>query len=128
MPEPEQIVIPPIDPSTAAAPHAAPFNPNGKLPDGPQPSKKVTSDEVEDREADEIRELRHPKADRTERSDHDRPGPYSSPEPIEALFAQLRADLARQEKMLMLTATSVIFLSLLLAYTVKKGGLIADAA
>ena len=91
-----------------AEPHAAPVNLNGDLPSEPTPSIKVTDESEEELE-------------------EKGPAPYSSPEPIEAHFAQIRADIASQQKLLMLTATAVIFLSLLLAYTVKKGGFVVDA-
>ena len=97
-----------------AEPHAAPVNLNGDLPSEPTPSIKVT-----DESEAELQETPQPRPKG--------PAPYSSPEPIEAHFAQIRADIASQQKLLMLTATAVIFLSLLLAYTVKKGGFVVDA-
>lgn len=54
----------------------------------------------------------------------DRPAQeYDSPEPVEAIFAQIRDDMRRNERLLMLTATTVVFMGLLFAYYVRKGGL-----
>jgi hypothetical protein len=118
----DPIKIPEIDPDAQVQhPHAPPVNLNGALPSEPTPSVKVTD---EDSPAPVIPEqvLR----EKFTTGGNSGPAPYSSPEPIEAMFAQVRADIARQERMLMLTATTVIFLSLLLAYTVKKGGFVTD--
>jgi hypothetical protein len=93
--------------------HAPPVNLNGDLPAQPTPSIRVTD------EAEDTAETPQPRPKGS--------APYSSPEPIEAMFAQVRSDIASQQKLLMLTATTVIFLSLLLAYTVKKGGFVVDA-
>lgn len=111
-----EIRIPDPDPDAPVAhQHAAPVNLNGALPSEPSPSVQVR-DEGDSMSEAEI-------AANETRSQRPR---YESPEPIEAHFAQIRADLASQQKMLMLTATTVIFLSLLLAYTVKKGGFVVD--
>lgn len=48
---------------------------------------------------------------------------YVSPEPVEAIFAQIRDDMRRNERLLMLTATTVVFMGLLFAYYMRKGGL-----
>lgn len=117
-----EIRIPDPDPDAPVAhQHAAPVNLNGALPSEPSPSVQVRD------EGDSMSEAEIAATNR--RGQHEtrsqRPR-YESPEPIEAHFAQIRADLASQQKMLMLTATTVIFLSLLLAYTVRKGGFVVD--
>lgn len=101
----DPLKIPPDAPR--AEQHAPPVNLNGDLPNEPTPSAKVA--DGADAEAEAVA------AERPRRSS------YSSPEPIEAMFAQLRDDMKTQQRLLMLTATTVIFLSLLFAYTVKKG-------
>lgn len=49
---------------------------------------------------------------------------YATPEPIEVMYAQIRDDMRRSERLLMLTATTVVFMGLLFAYYVRKGGLL----
>lgn len=94
----------PAEARTAQA-HAAPVDLSNP-PAEPTPSAAQEEQHVEDRGAEE----------------------YASPEPIEVLFAQMRDDMRRNERLLMLTATTVVFMGLLFAYYVRKGGLdvIAD--
>lgn len=98
--------LPIPDDARTAQSHAAPIDLTNP-PSEPSPStpQEPQHDTAEDRGAEE----------------------YTSPEPIEVIFAQMRDDLRRNERLLMLTATTVVFMGLLFAYYVRKGGLDAFA-
>lgn len=90
----------PTDAKTAQT-HAAPLD-LGNLPSEATPSVNGNTPQAEQRDLPS--------------------GGYESPEPVEVLFAQLRDDFRRNEKLLMLTATTVVFMGLLFAYYIRKNG------
>lgn len=115
--------IPPIPPDARRAQqHAAPIDLNNP-PEAAMPSQAATgNDEV-------MQEVRQEVNLGPEPQPEDRiiapPPPYQSPEPIEAIFAQLRADQKKLERVVLLTNVALLGSALVVLYAMRQYGTVS---
>lgn len=120
--------IPSIPPDAKRAAHHAPPSDLDNPAPAPQPAQAATGGEGEMQEVPvtpPAQESSSPEPPYYASPEIPyQPQAYESPEPIEAMFAQLRDDQKRMERMLLFTNLTALAVIALALYAMKRGGMV----